>query len=1172
MDKKSFNIPADQDGKWGSYISKYPSDSGKVQQNMLTLGSRNFVTSMTGQLQKRFGGTIWNPNSLLSGAPLDQYEGIFPSGTRLLIENDAGTIKASAGNGLFTTIQAGFTNPANFEFSTYQGRVYGDNGIDAAIVIDTATSYGGVSYSFTLAKTKLMGAQPPVSAPTATLVVTSVVNQVPAGSHTYKITFGYYNGVEESNGGPASNVVVNDATHTATTLTSIPVGGYGVSSRRIYRDNNDGNWLLLDVILNNTATTYTDILPIGSTPTPIPTLNFGPPVFKYIALYLDRLFVIDSTGKTIAWSTAGEPDVFNPNNAISGPADDIMTAIVIYNGIPWVFGQHTVGTILGNTDGTFFYSPVSTKVGCVDNRSIQTREIISVPTLIWLAALPNKGLYYTNGSTVQYMSDFIEDLTFNLAQISYLQRTNTQNSQTAFQGGTATSSIDLLSNPGTIETINPVARYSHAADWAAGTLSNLAPMGDQLVVPTLFAPSLGAGSLTGQAIISGSNVTLPSGGTFSGESHGETSKANFFSQTLNTTYLCSKVAQPFTPTFTGTLNTVSSFDMNSFAFGSPSTVPVTVAVYSDSGGLPGSSLASQTFSRPVGSDAPLNIPTATLNVGLTGGTRYWIVLSLGTVVGQGQGYFTEAGQSATWSAGIPSYAQANGTIWAPFSPPGASAPPISLTGAYTYTTTLTSESGTWTSPVYDTKSTTISAGMSVLESGTYPASTTGNIQVQGSNDQSTWTTTDTITTPNGASGITGGVYRYWRFIITVSTTDNTSVPLMGTPILFFSTTGTWTSAPILLTTDATALDALVDSVSLPAGTTATITIATSALISSGYTAFTALGSAVVNKYAKIRVTLTTDSGNTTSPTLISAELDWTVVGSLTSSIIDTAANPPAGWGLFSYSQSGTTGTVAVYFRSASTSGGIPGATFVLVPNGTYPSSAPLEFAQWKVVETATVDNVPQVTSVTVNWLLTSGANVRAASLFFNKSYYLAVATQGSAFNNILIELDQEGNWRIHDGVTIGTFGTYFNDAFYGDSTVGKIYNAFNLPTDNGTAIAMTVRTKAFDVGDDLHLKTVRSLKVTGVNTGTTIHAYYSVNKGTTWVEMVNSSGALGYTTTGDLSKFVEYFIPLFDGVSSTSGRTILFRVDSLDTFPCQILRLTPTVYMRKGKAITEAMA
>lgn len=1145
MDKKTFNIPADQDGKWGSYISKYPADSGKVQQNMLTIGSRNAVTSISGQLQKRTGGTIWNPNSLLTGAALDAYEGIFTSGVRLLIVNDAGTLKASTGNGLFTTITSGFTNPANFEFATYQGRVYGDNGIDAAIVMDTVTNYGGVTYSFTTAKTKAMGAQAPVTAPTAALIATSTTPQVPAGSHTYKVTFVYYNGVEESNGGPASNVVVNDASHTANLLSSIPIGGYGVSGRNIYRDNNDGNWLLLDFILNNTATTYTDTLVIGSTPTPIPTTHLLPPVFKYIALYLDRLFVIDSTGRNIAWSDAGEPDVWEPQNVISGPQDDVMTAIYIYNGIPWVFGQHTVGTILGTTDGTFFYNPVSTKVGCVDNRSIQSREIISVPTLIWLSALPNKGLYYTNGSTVQYMSDFIEDLTFNLAQISYLQRQNTQNSQAAFQSGVSTSSIDLLTNPGTIQTINPVASYSHAADWAAGTLANISVSGDQLGVPTQFVPTAAQGSVGGSAIVSGNSVTLPASSSgplnYASAPNGGFKNVDGFTPTL---------WMPFIPTSNGQVTGLQVY----FLAGNPSTVNA-VGIADSSLGQPNSLV--QNFSGHLsfvssGSDYLLLAVTGGYAT-LTAGSTYFIGLNFTNVTKaeRGNGF---PGQSGSFSGNLGSVSPSS-DIYA---------------SLITVSPVASALSGTWQSPVHDTQSLTISSGMNLGISGSYPSGTTGTVTVQGSPDQSTWTTTDMFTNPTSNVGLTGGNYRYWRILYSLSTPDNHNVPVISAPDLVFATTGTWTSGPILLTTDVTAIDALIIGSNVPAGTSATLKVATSATPIGGYSSFTTAPFATPNTYAMIQATLIADTFDSVSPTLLSAELDWTVVGSLTSTIIDTGS-VPAGWGLFSYSQVGTSGTVQVYFRSAATSGGIPGATFVLVPNGTYPPSTPFEFAQWKVVETATANNIPEVDSVTVNWLLTSGANVRAASLFFNKSYYLAVAIQGSTFNNILIELDQDGNWRIHSGENIGTFLTYFNDAFYGDSTVGKIYNAFNLPTDNGTAIVMDGRTKAFDNGDDLHLKTVRSLKVTGANTGTTIHAYYSVDKGTTWIEMVNSSGTLGYTTTADLSKFVEYFIPLYDGVNPTSGRTVMFRVVSSDIFPCQILRLTPTFFMRKGKAITEAM-
>lgn len=1167
MEKVTLDIPRNEDGKWGSYISKYPADSGKVPHNAFTKDSRNIVTSVTGNADKRSGGAIWNPNSLLSGAALDQYEGIFPSGTRLFIVNDAGTLKASTGNGVFTSITAGFTNPANFEFATYQGRVYGCNGVDAAIVMDTATAYGGVNYVFTTAKTKLMGAQAPGSACTATRNTDSTANQIGAGSHTYKITFVYYNGVEESNGSAASSVCVNDSTHTSNALTSIPVGGYGVTARNIYRDNNDGVYVLLATISNNTATTYTDILPVGSTPTPIPTANFAPGIFKYIALYLDRLFTIDVTGKTIAWSKAGQPDIFDPANTISGPQDDVMTAIVIFNGIPWVFGQHTVGTILGTDDGSFYYNPVSTKVGCVDNRSIQTREIISVPTLLWLAATPNKGIYYTNGSVVQYLSEFIEDLTFNLAQISYLQRQNTQSSQADFQGGTSSPGIDLTTNPGEISTINPVASFSHAADWAAGVLSNIAVSGDQLMVPVGKAFTYASGAVGGSAQISGGNLTLPGGGSFTGESHGDQGTTNWINDAVNTRYFANKIAQSFVPTLTGTLNVISGITFRAYWANSSGSWTLTISVYSDSGGLPGSALASTTQSFPTLFDTDQSISPATLNVSLTGGTKYWIVLAITPKSNDGQ--FSAFHFSSGWSSGQNVIGSNLGGIWSTVTPPQAPTPRM-LAGAYTFTITPVAESGSWTSPVYDSLCTTQTSGMALAVAATLPTHTSMSILVQGSADQSAWTTTDTVTA-GGTTSLTGGQYRYWRLVMTISTTDSRDVPVINPPTLTFNVTGTWTSAPILCTTDITTLDALVDSSSIPAGTTMTITIATSATIGSGYSSFTAVGLATPNKYAKIRVVMTTDGSNMTSPTLLTAELDWSLSSNLVSSAIDTGVTP-AGWGIFQWGNIGTGGTITFYFRSASTALGLASASFAPVTNGGFPTASPLEFCQWKVVLTASANSVAEIDSVTVNWLLTSGANVRAASLFFNKSYYLAVAIQGQTKNNVLIELDYEGNWRVHSGINIGAMALYFNDAFNCDSNNGNVYNMFKLDTDNGTPIVFDMRTKCFVFGDDEHLSIARSVRVKGVNTGTTIHVYYSVDKGSTWCEMLNSSGALGYTTTNDLSTFNEYFVVNFNGGNPVAGTGIIYRVVSSDQYACSIQKIKPTAYIRKGKVVTEAMA
>ena len=1147
--------------EWGSYISKYQPDSQKVLDNMFTAGSKNFITDQTGMIDKRQGGVQWNRTSF-SGPAADSYEAVFESGARHFLRVGQGVLSASTGNGLFTTITSGYSAFGNFEWATTQDRVYGDNGINAPQVYDTVTVYGGVTYSFTTGKTKPMGAQPPGSAPTAGTPTAG--GSVPVGPHKYKVTFVYY-GSEESNGSPSSTTQTTTSGNQTIPLTNIPIGGYGVTARNIYRDNNDNNFLLLTTISDNTTTSFNDTLFQGATPTAIPQFNNPPPTFSKIALWLDSLW-ITPTGETntIRYSNAGSPDIFDPDNFIVCQSDDIITAITVYNGKLYVHGLHSFGSIEGTTPDTFFYNNISRTIGCTDNRSIQIRSIVSVPTLWWLS---DKGLYYSNGYTVEYGSDFIQDLVnLNLAQVNYSTNKNTQNSQPQYLGDTYTQGIDILSLPGTITTINPESEYNQTSDWLGGSVVTNIKTSDSnfAEAPTLFAPSLGSGVLGGQAQISGPNVTLPGGGNFTGESHGETFKANFFNEALNTFYNCAKVAQPFVPSLTGVLGTVSGFDLNSFAFGSPSTVPVTVAVYTDVGGLPGSSLASQTFSRPVSSDTPLNIPPATLNVSLTGGTRYWIVISLGTVVGQGQGFFSEAGQSSTWSAGFSAYAIANGVTWAPFSPPHASSPPISLTGAYTYTVTPVPESGTWSSPVYDCGAIS-SVPASLVISGSYPGGvTSSSVTVYTSASPGMGSpNTQTFSSPNGTLALTLTGLRYWQVIITINTSDSRNVPSVSAPTIYFSTTATWVSQPIHATTDNTGWGTLTFSGNVPNNTSVTLAIATSP-DNITYSSFGPIGSAVTQPWAKIQFIISTDPGNTTSPSISDVALTWNLMSTIESSPIDTGTTP-AGFSTMQFEQSNSgVGTVTMYIRTASSSGGLSSASYVLVPNGTFPNLTPQEFLQWKLVFTASANASPEVTSITVNWFVGTGASgVRAASLFFNKTYYLSVATIGSNFNNVLIQLDQFGKFRIQKDNSVGTLLLYFNTLYFTDGTNGNIYNGFIAPTDNGTPISMDVRTKAWSERDNMFLKIARGMKVTGIHTGTLFHAYYSTDRGNTWIEMFNEFGSFGYQTNTSGMEFVTIFVP--DAGTLVPGRTLMFRITSNDSFPASIINFEPSMYARKGR-------
>jgi hypothetical protein len=171
----------------------------------------------------------------------------------------------------------------------------------------------------------------------------------------------------------------------------------------------------------------------------------------------------------------------------------------------------------------------------------------------------------------------------------------------------------------------------------------------------------------------------------------------------------------------------------------------------------------------------------------------------------------------------------------------------------------------------------------------------------------------------------------------------------------------------------------------------------------------------------------------------------------------------------------------------------------------------------------------------------------------------------------VIVYDQEGLWRLFRGLNINSLSLFFNQPYYLDAVRKYLYQWLTPPPGPSGAIMMDVRTKAFDLGLLDNLKNVRSCRVVGTNTGTTIHTYYSVDRGTTWIEMLNTAGTLGYTTSTDRNKFSEYFVADYSSTTLTSGTTIMFRVTSNDNLPCEIYQIKPCLYVRKGKYIQEPL-
>jgi len=1153
MNKQSVVLPGQQ-GAWGSYISKYQPDSSKVLDNMFTAGSKNFVTDQTGMIQKRQGGIQWNRTSFPEAAK-DTYEAVFENGARHFLRVGGGVLSASTGTGLFDTITSGYSSFGNFEWTTYQDRTYGCNGVNSPQTYDAATSYGGVTYSFTTGKTKVMGAQAPTS--TLTSGTPSAGGNIPIGPHAYKVTFMYY-GAEESNGSPSSAVQTTTSGSQTIALTAIPVGGYGVTARNIYRDNNDGNFLLLDTILNNTTTTYTDTLSIGSTPTPIPTFNDVPPTFTKSALWLDSIFIAP-VGETnaVRYSNAGSPNIFDPDNFVTCQSDDVITALYVYNGKLYVFGLHSFGSIEGNTPDTFYYHNISNLIGCVDNRSIQVRSIVSVPTLWWLS---DKGLYYSNGNTVEYGSDFIQDLVnLNIAQVNYSVNKNTQTSDTDFAGDTRTPGIrigiDPDGIPGAVTTLNPSKAYSLTSEWLGGSVvSNVKTSNSNFAeVPTRFAPTLAEGTLSGNVYIDGSNLKLPTSSDFTGESsaaYGFGSSYHVLPQ-LDFPII---VAQPVIIPTAGTITSVSVW----FGIGSPPDGTWNIGVWNDSFGVAGALLEGHSLSQPAGN----GVYTKTFSTSVVAG-KYYFGLYNSTNSNSG-GVPPSLGKGATGYSGGTAIAKAEHVGTWGYIKYDSGGPVLDyLTGGYTFVKTLVASSGTWTSPVYDCGAISSIPNL-VSETGSYPSGTSSTVTVYSSpNASMTGATSQVISNINGSVPITLTGRRYWQIKVQLDTSDNRVAPIVGTPLLTFDINGVWESQPIDATTDNVGWQTLSSTGNNPAGTSVTLSIATSN-DNLTYSSYGPIGSALTMRYAKIRLAMTTTSDNATSPSVSSVTLTWNLSSTITSSIIDTGTIP-AGFNTAQWEQTNVpSGTVTFYIRTAASSGGIPTATWVQVNNGEFPSLTALRFVQWKMALTSATNSVPIISSVTVSWFMSVGTvGVRCASIFYNKTYYLSVATLGSTVNDTLIQLDQFGNWRIQKDASVGTFVSYFNTLYFTDGVNGNIFNGFTADTDNGIAIAMDVRTKAWNAENDLFLKIPRAFKITGVHTGTRIHVYYSSDRGATWIEMLNENGTFGYQTNETGTVFTVLFVP--DGLTLNSGRTLIYRLTSSDVYPCSIINYVPSFYSRQGR-------
>lgn len=1146
MKKVTVNLPQ---GDWGTIKTKYPRDSEKVKFNEFTGTSQNFDTEYAGVIQKSLGSVAYNP-SLLSSAANDQYEAVFNDGTHQLLLMDAGTLKYSAGGGIISTAQSGYTANGNMEFAMYQNRVYFGNGIDNPQSYDLTTSYGGVSYGAG-PHTKQMGCLVP-SAPSAVLVSDSTTNQVPAGAHTYKVTYLYYDS-EESNGSVASSLVTADASHTSVTVT-IPVGGYGVTVRKIYRDNNDGNWLLVGTVSNNTATTYIDKATIGTTF--VPTDNGLPPNFSKVVEYLDRIWAagVSSNGSTLYFSQPGAADLFSSTGFILCNPKDPIIGIVVYLNTLIVLNRQSMGQITGTDTLSFAYVDIPSSVGCVDNRSIQIRTFTGIPTLVWLS---DKGLYEFDGNSINYRSDDIEDqVNFNIQQASQVKGKNVEDTQGDFQAGTSTPGI-VITSSGFVTQNNPADEFQVEADYVSGTSVEVALHNTgnviQAVVSENYTASLGAFN---NAILSGTSVTMTPSTDYTGADNTSASTC------IYTDGPPTEIAQQIVVPRGGVVSGVTvKYDTNGHSQAEGGTI--SIKIYGDSGGFPSGLLYAGPNHNVSGNNN--NITDTGLGATVSAGGKLWIsITNRLSISGSPRSDQQPGPQMSTASAfGGGVKALIGGTWMTITNFQAGTVIPNSMLMSYTFVSSPISQSGTWISTNYDTQSDS-AAPTTYSQSGTYPTSSSAQSFLEGSNDQSTWDISIQYNNQNGSTSVSTSNRRYWRVRFILSTTDDRNVPTLGAPSILFPTTATWTSPAIDHTTDITALNDLTSVNVVPAGTSVTVQIATST-DNVTYSSYTAVGSAVANRYSKILVTMTTDSGNTITPVVNDIKLTWTIVSTQTSPAIDTS-NTPVGWELFQATV-GSLGTVAFQVRTATSSSGLSSATYVNVTNGAFIPATVNRWIQWKAVLTSSDQNVADIDSVTINWFIQIVNSIRVASVFYNRTYYLSAATFGSTTNNICFKLDESNKWRIRSGENVKTLSLFFNQPYACLAGSGQLVKWLTGNTFSAGNISMDVQSAAINYDDIEHNKILRKVYVQGRNTGATYTPQYSTDNGLTWNSMVNvDTGLTTFTTLSDSGLFTKRLMPQFASDNAT-GRTHIFRLLNSDAFACEVHSMRLEAWIRSGEPV-----
>lgn len=871
-------------------------------------------------------------------------------------------------------------------------------------------------------------------------------------------------------------------------LSGIPIGGYAVTARKVYRDNGDGAYGLVTTLLDNTTTTYTDDdAAYGDEP---PSGNDTPPKFTQMEFWRESVWGANG-GFTVYKMLANQPNVWNGDTVTT----DTRTSIVglkLYDDKLYVMGADSIGYII-YSNGLYQFNILTDTVGCVDNRLTQIITNKGVPLLVWASP---KGFYTTNGSSVDCISEEIEDLVnYNIQQIKVDRDRDQQTTQADFEGGTKTDGLTILG--GSVTTAVPTKLWEGETDWEGGeTFTSIATNDgtNNLKAAIRKAWAYSSGTVQGAATVSGADLKLDVVSDFTGESHATGAGSSF--SYLSATGLATSTFEHAFPVKTeksGTLTGITSaIQCNTSTNPLSATVKLYDALLSE--------LATQTVS--VSMSGGLGTVSASFSQEIVGNTTYWVGIRVSGATGGSFPSIRSVGSTDAWNGGttgITRQLSPNALGW--FNETSSFAIP----GTFSFTQNATASSGSWTSPVYDSYLHTGTwAGTNTLSlTATYPSGTASTAYLDQSDSvgMSTYST-QSVASLNGSQAFTWTpIKRFFRLRASLTTDDDRITPTLGAPTLTFPTNGVWVSSAVDLGADVSALNGLVVSSYVPSGTSITAEVATSS-DNVTYSAYSAIGAATPARYLKVRVTLTTASSNSATPYVSSIRLNWTAQGTFISRVIDTGVAPT---GIDPFSES-STGDVVFSMRSSDTSGGLTAESWTTVEQGNIPEVAFRRFLQWRAILTATGSTASVLEEVTVGWVRSStNTTLRGASLFHDLNYYASVAEMGSSTNNLVINRDRNGSWHILEK-PINSFAL-FNQVPYVASSESNAIRLFNN-TESVDQLTLDVRTPAYDSGNPKQMNILKGITLTGTGTGEVVEltAEYSTDQGVSYRPLKDHRG------------------------------------------------------------------